>query len=60
VQFPGFKTRPDSGWHQSLLMPFLKRQASNMPLRFLYGRVAMAYVQGFGLKAIALFLLGQF
>jgi len=55
VQLPGFKTRPDSGWHQPLFDAFSFRKASKMPLLGLYGRVAMAYVHGFGLKAIAPF-----
>jgi hypothetical protein len=42
-----------SGWHQPLFDAFSFRKASKVPLLGLYGRVAVAHVQGFGLKAIA-------
>ena len=59
MQALGFKTHLLSGWHQPLADAFLNKLASAMPFDP-YGRMAMAYVQSFGLKAIAPFLSKRF
>ncbi|MCD8566374.1 MAG: hypothetical protein LRY36_00280 [Alphaproteobacteria bacterium] len=45
MRFRGFKTLYLSGWHQPILVLFPFRKASDLP-HSVYGRVAVAYVQG--------------